>query len=704
MRSEPGSWEDLIDWAERAARGDADCRVVLQEQGRSIVRGLAGQAPPRDIRRFAYAVPLLQSLDVPEDVVRSCSLRLAAWARSDSAPGKEARSLLRNQVAMLLADQGYLHVASVLLWLVRLDDSGDSPRLARTLANQAAVAMRLGDVRAAAALAVRARKVQQAVQKATGPAGTADDRAASLETRVVVLSVLAEEAQRSGDLTTGERLADDLADACRGLVGVLGGEHPSCLSALTTLATVEFRLASREDSVARMERAAAVVAVAAQKSAATLGRGHPQARAALVALAGMEAETASRSGEEARLRRAAELVDFAAARGTAPAPALWFTLLGPVGIRCGGVRLPAGSPQQRALLTALLLRHGESLAAGELIDAMWGELVPPHAPAALRTYAARLRRSLWDAGRPDVLFAESGGYALRLSPGDEVDADLAGRLTREAEDEARAGRSARAHELAASALALWEGEVALEGVPGPAASAARDRFAAWRLSLRERQRPPAPDPGRSWRPSRWRLAEAAHSSLRRLRRGAGGDGSAVWAPAGAAYGGRSVHKLTVANDQVRRLRSVYLRWAELYLGSRSEAESVTDHVLDQLLTERTGAEELEHPAADAWKALRHRAAAVARARGRRLLPADPAASQIQALHDAVDPLGDTWDGAALLRALGELPERQHDVLVLRYCLGYGTEETADALGIGEAAVRSAARSARLRLRERLRTD
>ena len=72
--------------------------------------------------------------------------------------------------------------------------------------------------------------------------------------------------------------------------------------------------------------------------------------------------------------------------------ALRFSLLGPVRAWRGEQSLASGSPQQRALLAALLLREGRTATAGELIDALWGEDPPSQALAALRTYASRLRK------------------------------------------------------------------------------------------------------------------------------------------------------------------------------------------------------------------------------------------------------------------------------------------------------------------------
>src|SRR5437899_2269392 len=114
------------------------------------------------------------------------------------------------------------------------------------------------------------------------------------------------------------------------------------------------------------------------------------------------------------------------------APGLRFALLGPVRAWNGEDPLSAGSPQQRALLAALLLRGGRTATADELIDALWGEKPPDSALAALRTYAFRLRKALG----AEALVSESGGYVLRTAPG-SVDAAVAEQHALEA-DKARA--------------------------------------------------------------------------------------------------------------------------------------------------------------------------------------------------------------------------------------------------------------------------
>ncbi|RBM21916.1 BTAD domain-containing putative transcriptional regulator [Streptomyces sp. PT12] len=163
-------------------------------------------------------------------------------------------------------------------------------------------------------------------------------------------------------------------------------------------------------------------------------------------------------------------------------PALRFAVLGPVRAWLGERPLASGSPQQRALLAALLLRRGRTATAQELVTALWGADPPQQAVAALRTYASRLRRSL--APRSEVLVTDLGGYALRLGPFDEFDLDTVAKLTAEAEKSAATGELPRAHDLYGKALALWDGE-ALGGMPGHESEMERDRLAEQHLLLRE---------------------------------------------------------------------------------------------------------------------------------------------------------------------------------------------------------------------------
>ncbi|KUF15073.1 hypothetical protein AT728_26775 [Streptomyces silvensis] len=156
-----------------------------------------------------------------------------------------------------------------------------------------------------------------------------------------------------------------------------------------------------------------------------------------------------------------------------------FQLLGPVRAWRGAEQLPTGSPQQRALLAALLLRAGRTVTAAELVDALWGDVPPSQALAAVRTYASRLRKIL----DPGILVSESGGYAINLPTG-SLDLAVAEELWATADKAQRAGDLATARSVTNKALGLWEGEP-LANVPGPYADIQRTRLAEWRLQLVE---------------------------------------------------------------------------------------------------------------------------------------------------------------------------------------------------------------------------
>ncbi|MFD7015011.1 BTAD domain-containing putative transcriptional regulator [Streptomyces sp. NPDC059928] len=166
---------------------------------------------------------------------------------------------------------------------------------------------------------------------------------------------------------------------------------------------------------------------------------------------------------------------------------LRFRMLGPVEGELDGRPLLLGPPQQRALLAVLLLREGRAVSMPELLDAIWGDRLPPRGVGTLRTYVSRLR-TLFEPGRPArtparLLVSADDGYALRV-PSAALDTAVFEARLAEAARLRGAGDTEGAHRELTAALALWGGSP-LAGLPGPHAERQRDRLAELWLSARE---------------------------------------------------------------------------------------------------------------------------------------------------------------------------------------------------------------------------
>lgn len=147
----------------------------------------------------------------------------------------------------------------------------------------------------------------------------------------------------------------------------------------------------------------------------------------------------------------------------------------------------------------------------------------------------------------------------------------------------------------------------------------------------------------------------------------------------------------------REHRGAYVRWAALHLGSRADAEDAVDDAMLELLAKWPVVSAQPVPSAYAWTVIKSRTVDAVRARRRRPVAMDVATFESAALLGTVDPIGELETSLAIQQAISQLPERQHDVVVLRCCLGYTTRGTAGVLGISEATVRSTVRDARRRL-------
>ncbi|GGP18251.1 tetratricopeptide repeat protein [Nonomuraea glycinis] len=162
-------------------------------------------------------------------------------------------------------------------------------------------------------------------------------------------------------------------------------------------------------------------------------------------------------------------------------PDVRFFLLGPLEIAVNG-RTAHLTGRQRGLLAALLLDAGRVVSVERLAEHLWGDDLPPSAPARLRALIAELRRALGPRGR-DVILTRSPGYLLRAEAG-AVDAEEFAASVESARRATEDGRHPDAADLYDRALALWRGDPFAD-LAGPAAQVERYRLEELRCEAAE---------------------------------------------------------------------------------------------------------------------------------------------------------------------------------------------------------------------------
>ncbi|WP_432423128.1 BTAD domain-containing putative transcriptional regulator [Streptomyces pseudovenezuelae] len=159
-------------------------------------------------------------------------------------------------------------------------------------------------------------------------------------------------------------------------------------------------------------------------------------------------------------------------------------VLGSPGADLGGNPVPLGAPQQRAVLSLLVVARGSTVPVERMADALWRGTPPAKAVVSLHTYVSNLRRSLEPGRLPrtpaTVLVTAPPGYALRL-PADAVDAwRFEAGVAR-----ARHAPAEEARELLAEALGWWQGPAFAEHADEDWAAAEVARLTELRAEARE---------------------------------------------------------------------------------------------------------------------------------------------------------------------------------------------------------------------------
>jgi DNA-binding SARP family transcriptional activator len=146
-------------------------------------------------------------------------------------------------------------------------------------------------------------------------------------------------------------------------------------------------------------------------------------------------------------------------------------------VRVGGRLVHLGGPKQRALLAALVLRHGRVVPMDQLLDVLWDDTPPATAVTKVQGHVWAIRKALAERGRSDGISAvetRPPGYLLRREP---VGTDLTRfeALSAAAGAAREQGDRHRAAALLAAAVGLWRGRPFAD-VPAAAIQAASVRL------------------------------------------------------------------------------------------------------------------------------------------------------------------------------------------------------------------------------------
>ncbi len=161
---------------------------------------------------------------------------------------------------------------------------------------------------------------------------------------------------------------------------------------------------------------------------------------------------------------------------------LEFRVLGPVGVRSGGVEVAIGGARPRAVLALLLLNRNRRLSADRIVDALWDE-APKSARNSVQRFVADLRSSSVEMS--ERLDSDRTGYLLRVEPG-ELDLDRFEAAVGAATGHRGAADTATESAALRDALTEWHGPP-LDGVGDPPfALSEQARLADARLSTFER--------------------------------------------------------------------------------------------------------------------------------------------------------------------------------------------------------------------------
>jgi len=160
-----------------------------------------------------------------------------------------------------------------------------------------------------------------------------------------------------------------------------------------------------------------------------------------------------------------------------------FRILGPLEVLAGAERLELGGARQQIVIAALLLNPNKVVTMDRLLEAVYGENLPPTSRAQAQISISSLRRMFATHGHGGVIETRDRGYVIRVERG-----QLDSLRFEELVDAARAARREDNLDLAIAryrdALRLWRGP-ALDGMYSQLVQVAVSRLDEQRITTNE---------------------------------------------------------------------------------------------------------------------------------------------------------------------------------------------------------------------------
>lgn len=160
-----------------------------------------------------------------------------------------------------------------------------------------------------------------------------------------------------------------------------------------------------------------------------------------------------------------------------------FGILGSLEVMAGTERLELGGPRQQIVLATLLLNSNKVVTMDRLIEAIYGENLPPTSRAQAQISISSLRRIFAAHGYQGIITTHDRGYVIQVEPG-QLDSLRFEKLV----TAARTAREERKPDVAIAryrdALRLWRGP-ALDGIYSQLVQAAVSRLDEQRIAANE---------------------------------------------------------------------------------------------------------------------------------------------------------------------------------------------------------------------------